>query len=222
MSEHIVKSYDEQLESINSNLIVMGGLVENQIKNSIKALEDKDTAFAEQIIQDDNKINAIEKEINALAYKIIAMRQPLANDLRTVISALSIANDLERMGDHATNIAKRVADVKVNLPDAPTIEIVKMGEDAQKMVKEVLDAFVHKSNKLAMHAWSSDASIDDTYIGIYKDLLKIMSDDPDSIAGCSHLLSIAKNIERLGDYAQNIAEDIHFIITGSAMDKKSS
>ncbi|MBL6848065.1 MAG: phosphate signaling complex protein PhoU [Alphaproteobacteria bacterium] len=220
MSEHIVKSYDEQLELINSNLIIMGGLVESQIKNSIKALEDKDTSFAEEIISDDNKIDELEKDINELAYKIIAMRQPLANDLRTVISALSIANDLERMGDHATNIAKRVADVKVNLPDAPTLEIVRMGEDAQKMIKDVLDAFVQRSDKLAMNAWHYDVNIDDTYIGIYRDLLKIMSDDPDSVAGCSHLLSIAKNIERLGDYAQNIAEDIHFIITGSALEKK--
>ena len=146
----------------------MGGLVEDQLKNSLQALSNKDTSFAEQIIFDDHKINALEKEIDALTYKIIAMRQPLANDLRVVLSALSIANDLERMGDHATNIAKRVANVKINLPDAPTIEIVKMGEDVQFMIKQVLDSFVKKSDKLAIKAWDSDVNIDDSYLNIYR------------------------------------------------------
>ena len=109
MSDHLVESYDKQLELINSNLVKMGGLVEQQVKDSLKALDDKDTEFAEEILKKDDKIDNLEKEIYALAYKIIAMRQPMANDLRTVVSALSIANDLERMGDHATNVAKRVA-----------------------------------------------------------------------------------------------------------------
>ena len=116
MSDHLVESYDKQLELINSNLVKMGGLVEQQVKDSLKALDDKDTEFAEEILKKDDKIDNLEKEIYALAYKIIAMRQPMANDLRTVVSALSIANDLERMGDHATNVAKRVANVKVSMP----------------------------------------------------------------------------------------------------------
>ena len=149
------------------------------------------------------------------------MRQPLANDLRVVLSALSIANDLERMGDHATNIAKRVANVKINLPDAPTIEIVKMGEDVQFMIKQVLDSFVKKSDKLAIKAWDSDVNIDDSYLNIYRELLETMAGNPETITGCSHLLSIAKNIERIGDYVQNIAEDIHFIVTGQALERKS-
>ena len=149
------------------------------------------------------------------------MRQPLANDLRTVLSALSIANDLERMGDHATNIAKRVANVKINMPDTPVSEIVNMGENVQSMIKNVLDAFVQKSDKLAITAWDLDVNIDELYLSIYRDLLKTMAEDPDTITGCSHLLSIAKNIERIGDYVQNIAEDIHFITTGDALERKS-
>jgi phosphate transport system protein len=149
------------------------------------------------------------------------MRQPLANDLRTVLSALSIANDLERMGDHATNIAKRVANVKINMPDTPVSEIVNMGENVQRMIKNVLDAFVQKSDTLAINAWDLDGDIDELYLSIYRDLLKTMAEDPDTITGCSHLLSIAKNIERIGDYVQNIAEDIHFITTGQALERKS-
>ena len=221
MSEHIVSSYDEQLDLINSTLIKMGGLVESQLHNSLVALGDKDTAFAEEIIRDDNKIDALEKEIDALTYKVIAMRQPLANDLRTVLSALSIANDLERMGDHATNIAKRVANVKINMPDTPVSEIVNMGENVQSMIKNVLDAFVQKSDTLAINTWDLDGDIDELYLSIYRDLLKTMAEDPDTITGCSHLLSIAKNIERIGDYVQNIAEDIHFITTGEALERKS-
>jgi phosphate transport system protein len=220
MSEHIVSSYDEQLDLINSTLIKMGGLVETQLHNSLVALGDKDTAFAEEILRDDNKIDALEKEIDALTYKVIAMRQPLANDL-TVLSALSIANDLERMGDHATNIAKRVANVKINMPDTPVSEIVNMGENVQRMIKNVLDAFVQKSDTLAINAWDLDGDIDELYLSIYRDLLKTMAEDPDTITGCSHLLSIAKNIERIGDYVQNIAEDIHFITTGQALERKS-
>ena len=221
MKDHIVSAYDAQLELVNSNLIKMGGLVEDQLRNSLQSLSNKDTSFAEQIIFDDHKINALEKEIDALTYKIIAMRQPLANDLRVVLSALSISNDLERMGDHATNIAKRVANVKINLPDAPTIEIVKMGEDVQFMIKQVLDSFVKKSDKLAIKAWDSDVNIDDSYLNIYRELLETMTGNPETITGCSHLLSIAKNIERIGDYVQNIAEDIHFIVTGQALERKS-
>ena len=141
----------------------MGGLVETQLHNSLVALGDKETAFAEEIIRDDNKIDALEKEIDALTYKVIAMRQPLANDLRTVLSALSIANDLERMGDHATNIAKRVANVKINMPDTPVSEIVNMGENVQSMIKNVLDAFVQNSDKLAITAWDLDVNIDELY-----------------------------------------------------------
>tara|TARA_X000000368_G_scaffold51999_1_gene37079 strand:- start:998 stop:1702 length:705 start_codon:yes stop_codon:yes gene_type:complete len=221
MSEHLVGSYDEQLELINSNLVKMGGLVEQQVKDSLLALDNKDTEFAEKILENDNKIDDLEKEIDALAYKIIAMRQPMANDLRTVVSALSIANDLERMGDHATNIAKRVANVKVSMPSHSISKIVKMGDDVQIMIKNVLDAFIKMSDKKAIVVWDSDIDIDETYLSIYRDLLQTMADNPETINGCSHLLTIAKNIERIGDYAQNIAEDIHFIITGESLERKS-
>ena len=221
MSDHLVESYDKQLELINSNLVKMGGLVEQQVKDSLKALDDKDTEFAEEILKKDDKIDNLEKEIYALAYKIIALRQPMANDLRTVVSALSIANDLERMGDHATNVAKRVANVKVSMPSQSISKIVQMGDDVQNMIKNVLDAFIKMSEKKAITVWDSDIDIDETYLSIYRELLQMMADNPETINGCAHLLTIAKNIERIGDYAQNIAEDIHFIVTGETLERKS-
>ena len=174
-----------------------------------------------KILKKDDKIDNLEKDIYALAYKIIAMRQPMANDLRTVVSALSIANDLERMGDHATNVAKRVANVKVSMPSQSISKIVQMGDDVQKMIKNVLDAFIKMSEKKALNVWDSDIDIDETYLEIYRELLQTMADNPDTINGCAHLLTIAKNIERIGDYAQNIAEDIHFIVTGETLERKS-
>jgi phosphate transport system protein len=222
MSDHIVSAYDDQLNLINTNLIKLGGLVESQLKNAIKSLSDKDTSLADQVINDDNKIDDLEKEIHELIYKVIAMRQPIAIDLRTVLSAVTIAKDLERMGDHATNVAKRAADLKIYMPDSPIAEISKMASEVQLSITKVLDAYVAKSGQLALEVWDNDIVIDQSYVKIYKHLLKTMAKKPETIPGCSQLLAIAKNIERIGDYVQNIAEDIHFIIKGEILIRQSS
>ena len=184
MSDHLVESYDKQLELINSNLVKMGGLVEQQVKDSLKALDDKDTEFADEILKKDDKIDNLEKEIYA-------------------------------------NVAKRVANVKVSMPSQSISKIVQMGDDVQNMIKNVLDAFIKMSEKKAITVWDSDIDIDETYLSIYRELLQMMADNPETINGCAHLLTIAKNIERIGDYAQNIAEDIHFIVTGETLERKS-
>ena len=188
-------------------------------KYSLKALDDKDTEFAEEILKKDDKIDNLEKEIYALAYKIINCNLWLM--ICVPLYLLSIANDLERMGDHATNVAKRVANVKVSMPSQSISKIVQMGDDVQNMIKNVLDAFIKMSEKKAITVWDSDIDIDETYLSIYRELLQMMADNPETINGCAHLLTIAKNIERIGDYAQNIAEDIHFIVTGETLERKS-
>ena len=166
MSDHIVSAYDDQLNLINTNLIKLGGLVESQLKNAIKSLSDKDTSLADQVINDDNKIDDLEKEIHELIYKVIAMRQPIAIDLRTVLSAVTIAKDLERMGDHATNVAKRAADLKIYMPDSPIAEILKMASEVQLSITKVLDAYVSKSGQLALEVWDNDIVIDQSYVKI--------------------------------------------------------
>ena len=163
MSDHIVSAYDDQLNLINTNLIKLGGLVESQLKNAIKSLSDKDTSLADQVVNDDNKIDDLEKEIHELIYKVIAMRQPIAIDLRTVLSAFTIAKDLERMGDHATNIAKRAADLKIYMPDSPIAEIASMASEVQLSITKVLDAYVAKSGELALEVWDKDIVIDKSY-----------------------------------------------------------
>ncbi|MDC0032108.1 phosphate signaling complex protein PhoU [Pelagibacteraceae bacterium] len=222
MSDHIVSAYDDQLNLINTNLIKLGGLVESQLKNAIKSLSDKDTSLADQVVNDDNKIDDLEKEIHELIYKVIAMRQPIAIDLRTVLSAVTIAKDLERMGDHATNIAKRAADLKIYMPDSPIAEIASMASEVQLSITKVLDAYVAKSGELALEVWDKDIVIDKSYVTIYKHLLRTMSKKPETVPGCSQLLAIAKNIERIGDYVQNIAEDIHFIVKGEVLIREAS
>ncbi len=217
-SKHIVKAYDDELKQITNAVVRMGGLAESQLADAIDAVMKQDGEAAARIIQDDNKVDELEHEINELAIRLLALRQPMAGDLRTIISALKISSDLERIADYATNVAKRTLSIQQD-PKIKRLNhnIPRMARVAQGMIKDVLDAFIERDVEKALDVWHRDEELDDTYIGLFRELLTYMMEDARNITACTHLLFVAKNIERIGDHATNIAETIHFLVTGEPL-----
>ena len=216
--DHIVKSFDEELETINGSVLRMGGMAESQLANAIDALSRRDSERAARVIAADARIDEIEQSINEAAVGILARRQPMANDLRAIVAALKIASDVERIGDYAKNIAKRVQPLAQIPPVAPAHSIPRMAGLAQVIIKEILDAYVAQDAEKARRAWLRDAEVDEMYTSLFRELLTYMMEDPRAITPCTHLLFIAKNIERIGDHATNIAELIYYQVTGDRME----
>ena len=214
-AEHTVKSYDEELDRMNNAVLEMGGLVERQLAASIDSLVRRDDDRASQVIIDDRRVDALEAEIDQLAMRILALRQPVAVDLRTIIASLKIASDLERMGDYAANVAKRTIALDAIDPMRLTRAISRMAGTVQGMIKEVLDAFRDGDVERAMAVWRRDEEVDESYNSLFRELLTYMMEDPRRITPCAHLLFVAKNIERIGDHATNIAEIINYAVTGT-------
>jgi phosphate transport system protein len=215
-TEHIVKSFDAELTSLDNMIIEMGGLAETQLAGAIDAMVKRDVTRAAEIRESDLQIDALESEIDQLAIKLIALRQPLAQDLRVVVAALKIASKLERIGDYAKNIAKRT----VALAEAPnmggaTITIVRMGQLVQVMIKNVLDAYIARDVQKANDVLARDFEVDQLNTSLFRELLTYMMEDPRNITSCTHLLFVAKNVERIGDHATSIAEQVHFIVHGA-------
>ena len=171
---HIVKSYDEEIRDIKNNIVDMGSLVENQLKDSLLCLKDKDTEFAEKIIENDDVIDKAYNTLDQSLVEILGKRQPMAADLRTIFSAIKINKDLERIGDHATNIAKRVAIAEIVLPEKPSRDIINMGAQVNIMISEVIKAFLEFSDQAAKKVWLMDRQIDEEYLGILRQLLTYM------------------------------------------------
>lgn len=215
---HIVKSYDEELNRLNSAIAQMGGLAEAQIEQAVEALAKRDVPLAERVIEADARIDALEKSVDQLAVRLLALRQPMADDLRRVVAALKTASDLERIADYATNIAKR----SVGLAQLPAMRsvngMVRMADLVRGNVRQVLDAFIAEDPDMAEDVWRRDEEVDEMYTSLFRELLTYMMEDPRNITPCTHLLFIAKNIERMGDHATNIAETLHFQITGSELE----
>ncbi len=214
---HIVKSYDEEIRDIKNNIVDMGSLVENQLKDSLQCLKDKDTEFAEKIIENDNVIDKAYNALDQSLVEILGKRQPMAADLRTIFSAIKINKDLERIGDHATNIAKRVAVAEIVLPEKPSRDIINMGAQVNIMISEVIKAFLEFSDQAAKKVWLMDRQIDEEYLGILRQLLTYMMEEPKRITACTSLLYMVKDLERIGDYVQNIAEDIYYAVSGEPL-----
>ena len=213
--EHIVRSYEEELSLLNNKVAKMGGLAEQVLGQSIDALEGRDPELAGATIQQDEAIDALEQEIEEQAIVMIARRQPLAYDLRQIMAALRISTDLERIGDLGKNIAKRaVAVVSEQQPKQLMLGLKHMGELALGQLKEVLDAFIERDADRALKVWYKDEEIDAMYNSLFRELLTYMMEDPRNIGLCTHLLFGAKNIERIGDHATNIAEDVIYFIQG--------
>ena len=213
-SAHTVKSFDTDIEQLRSLICEMGGVCEAQIGAAIEALIDRDGESAMAVVANDLRIDALETEIEALAVRIIALRAPMADDLREIVSALKIAAVLERIGDYAKNIAKRASALAQSARIQPVVIIPEMGRLVATMVKDVLDAFVDRDADKAVEVWERDQRIDDYYNSLFRSLLTYMMENPQHITPSTHVLFVAKNLERIGDHATNVAEMVHFSVTG--------
>jgi phosphate transport system protein len=217
MSDHIVKAYDNDLAALQAMLSEMGGLAEQQLARSIEALLRRDSKLADVVVQGDEKIDALEIAVEEKAVLTIAKRQPMAKDLRNIMVAIRIASDIERIGDLAKNIAKRANAIYDNIPPRLTKGLQRLGELSQAQVKLILDAFAASDAEKAMEVWRHDEDIDALYNSIFRELLTYMMEDPRMIGACTHLLFAAKNIERIGDHATNIAENIYYLVHGEML-----
>lgn len=213
-SEHIVKSFDQELETLRRTIVQMGGLAESQLELSIQSVVRRDADLAGRVMRSDEQMDAYEATVDAVAIRSLALRQPMAVDLREVVSALRIASDLERIGDYAANIAKRSLALNQVPVAKPVSALPRMGRMVQQIIKDVLDAYTERDLEKALAAWRQDESVDDLYTSLFRETLTYMMEDPRNITPCTHVLFIAKNIERIGDHATNIAELIHFLLTG--------
>jgi phosphate transport system protein len=216
--EHTVKAFGEELNTLAADVARLGGLAEAQVADSIDAVARRDSALAQQVISRDAKLDALQAEIERKAIRLIALRQPVALDLRHTVAALKISMQLERCGDLAKNIAKRCLILAEAEPLTPlTRSIERMGNLVTGRLKEVLDAYTAGDVERAVSVWSQDAEVDEHYNSLFRELLTYMMGDPRTINSCAHLLFMAKNLERIGDHATNIAEIINFEITGDEM-----
>jgi phosphate transport system protein len=221
-TEHIVKSYDQQIALLTRKIIEMGGAVEQQLAAAIEALVNRDVDLAARVIEQDDRIDEVEEEIDTLAIRLFATRQPMGVDLRLIAMAMKVSNDLERIGDYAANIAKAAGRLAKQPPVKPLYTIPRMAQIAQEMVKGVLDAYVERDAERALAAWHRDDEVDEMYNSLFRELVTYMIEDPRSISACIDLLFVAKHIERIGDHSTNIAEKIHYMVHGQRINRMPS
>lgn len=215
--EHTVRSYDEELRRLANTISQMGGLVENQIAGAIECMVQRDSEAAERVIVADRTIDGIERDVEQSVTQMLALRQPMAGDLRRIVGALRVSSDLERMGDLAKNIAKRTI-VLSQVREIPSLWLIpKMADVVQQMVKKVLDAYVNDDVALAEGVWAGDEEVDQIYNSLFRQLITHMFEDPRNITAATHLMFVAKNLERIADHATNMAEVITFQETGERM-----
>lgn len=213
-ASHTVKSYDDDIHQLRSLISQMGGLCEAQIIDAIDALTRRDAEAALQVVATDARIDALESEAEKLAIQIIALRAPMATDLREIVACLKISSVLERIGDYAKNIAKRASALAQTAPIEPIVIVPEMARIVAMMVKDVLDAFVDRDPELALAVCQRDQTVDNFYSSLFRSLLTFMMENPHHITPSTHLLFIAKNLERIGDHATNVAEMVHYSATG--------
>src|SRR3954454_5911771 len=215
MSEHTAKAFDVDLQELARKVSEMGGLAEKEIVDSVDALAKRDGALAQRVIATDISTDQLQREIEEKAILTIARRQPMAVDLREIVAALRLANDLERIGDLAKNIAKRVVALNGDFPPQKLVRGVEHIADlVLEALKDVLDAYAQRDLEKALAVWKGDDKIDAMYTSVFRELLTYMMEDPRNITFCTHLLFCAKNIERMGDHATNIAETVYYIAEG--------
>ncbi|HEX8417121.1 MAG TPA: phosphate signaling complex protein PhoU [Methylobacterium sp.] len=215
MSGHIVSSYDSELEDLRRSISEMGGIAEKMMTDATNALVRRDSGLAQAVIAADARLDALQRDIEERAILLIARRQPLAIDLRETVSAIRVSNDLERIGDLAKNVAKRVVAIAGEIqPQKVVIGVQHMSDLVQEQLKDVLDAYASQDLKSAHDVWERDSAIDALYNSLFRELLTYMMEDPRNISFCTHLLFCAKNVERIGDHTTNIAETIHYLVTG--------
>lgn len=217
MNEHTVKVFDNELGQLRGLVAQMGGLAEQAIEQAVSALVRGDLTAAARVVEGDRRIDALEEEVEGLAVQLIALRAPMADDLREVLTGMKFANTLERVADHAKNIAKRVSEVDTSVRIEPMSVLPAMASVAGEMLHDVLDAFAARDVEAARRVCERDRAVDDLYNSIFRALVTFMMENPKSISQAAHLLFIAKNLERIGDQATNLAEMVHFAATGERM-----
>lgn len=217
LAEHIVSGYDEDLDALTASLSEMGSLAESMVKDSIRSVKKRDDDLAQSVIERDVLMNGLQAKIDDDAMRILALRHPMATDLRRTIGAIRIANDLERIGDLAEGIARRA----ISLNEIERIELAKgvarMGKLVNANLSRALDAHMRDDIDIAVMTWLGDEDIDEMYNSIFRELLTYMMGDPRTIGGCASLLFLAKNLERIGDHTSNICEVVYYTTKGTAL-----
>ena len=221
MEQHTARAFDIDLQDLARLVAEMGGLAEKQIGESVDALNSHDLALAQRVIALDDKIDMLQREIEEKAILTIARRQPMAVDLRDIVGALRVANDLERIGDLAKNIAKRVGALDDDIELTKVLRGVEhMADLVLSQIKDVLDAYTRRDVEKALAVWRGDEEVDAVNNSLFRELLTYMMEDPRNISVCIHLLFCAKNIERMGDHATNIAETVHYMVEGRPLNEE--
>jgi phosphate transport system protein len=215
MAEHTVKAFDEDITRLRGLIAEMGGLAELAIEEAMKALVSGDEVLGNEVVARDKRLDALEAEVDAMAVRTLALRAPMADDLREIIAALKIAGILERVGDYSKNIAKRVGRIEGRNRFEPLTLIPAMGELAAEMVHDVLTAYAARDPELAREVIERDEKVDAFYDSIFRNLVSYMVENPATISSAAHLLFIARNLERIGDHATNIAEMVHYSAVGT-------
>ena len=218
MTEHTVSAFDAELKDLQRTIAEMGGIAERMMSDAVEALARQDTRLAQKIVATDQRLDALQREIEEMAILTIARRQPMAVDLREIFVVSQIAGDIERVGDLVKNIGKRIIAMEGHFPPKSLLSGLRnMNLLALGQFKAVLDAYVQKDVSAAMNVWTNDGGIDRLYNSLFRELLTYMMEDPRNITFCTHLLFSAKNIERVGDHATNLAERIYYVVTGGTL-----
>jgi phosphate transport system protein len=209
--EHVVKSYDQELKRLRGMMTQMGGIVESQVALAADAIMQRDAAAASRAVEEDPKVDALEREVESFVIRLLALRQPVAADLR------QITGDLERIGDYAANVAKRsIVLAEFTMPYS-LAGLAHMARLVQGQLKSIIDALGDNDADKAMEVWRSDQVVDDIYNALFRELITYMMEDPRNITPCTHLLFIAKNLERIGDHATNVAENLYYAVKGETL-----
>ena len=214
---HIVRSYEVELDQLRGMIARMGGLVESQTANAIAAVLNRDGEAAQHAMEQDPEVDALEREIEGRAIRLLALRAPMAQDLRDIVSTLKVTSDLERIGDYAANVAKRSLRIGRIGSDLSLGGLRSMGRLVQESLRMAIDSLSQNDSDKAIQVWNSDKAVDELYTAMFRELITYMMEDPRNITSCTHLMFIAKNLERIGDHCTNIAEQVHYAVTGEML-----
>ena len=220
--EHIVRSYDTDIDELVNTISEMGGLAESQVAGALAALTRRDVEAAERVITADRRLDELEEKVDQMSIHLFAKRQPMAQDLRLIAMSLKVSNDLERIGDYAASVAKRAKRLDPGLQLNAVGSLGRMGALVQEMLTDVVDAYIERDDRQAMSVWHRDSEVDDFYDSLFRELITYVLEDPRTTSACIDLLFIAKNLERIGDHATNIAERVHYILHGDRIHRVRS
>jgi phosphate transport system protein len=217
LPQHIVKSFEQELKQLRAMLVEMGGLLEAQLATAGAAVMQGDSAAATAAMEQDPAVDALERDVEQFVIRMLALRQPMAGDLRQIVAALKISSDLERIGDYAANVAKRsIVLAQFSLP-FKLAGLAHLTRLVQENLKRTIDILGDYDAERAIEVWRADQAVDDIYTAIFRELITYMMEDPRNITPCTHLLFVAKNLERIGDHTTNIAETVHYATTGEVL-----